>query len=93
MARKREPRDKRKRNESDFTLQIQDLTDKGKVEVEVIGGRVLTIPRRTRTLKIGKGSSKIILCLHGKPTKQTCPTCEFEAPIVKKKMVDGTAFV
>jgi hypothetical protein len=91
--RKREPRDKRKWNEADFVLQIQDGSKAKQTEIEVIDGRIMTIPRRTRSLKIGKRTFKINLCLHGKSLKITCPTCEYEAPRIIKGLAGGTAFI
>lgn len=79
---KREPKVKRvKRNESDFQFQIEDRTalDRGR-PFNVIAGRVVDVPIRSKKVKVGVTNTTVELCYHSKPLKYACPTCEWEAP-------------
>lgn len=82
--------DKRKWKEDDFTLQVEDMSVDAARGHRVAAGRVLAVPPRTKTIQVGVTTTSIELCLHGKPLKVACPTCEFEAPrLIEKEKASG----
>jgi hypothetical protein len=65
---------------------MQDMRAKPPPPYLLERGRVLDVPVRHRTIKIGaRFTYTMTICYHGRPYEYACGLCEFEYPRLKER--------